>query len=60
MDDLLKQAEVAVLARVSVRTVEGWRAHRKGPPFVKVGGQVRYSKEAVLRWLGKDPDDIRF
>lgn len=38
----LGQRDVAARWRLSVRTLERWRACRKGPPFLKLGGKVVY------------------
>ena len=44
--------EVAEILRVSVRTVEGWRATRTGPKFVPASRRmVRYRGVDVLNWL---------
>lgn len=36
---------------VSERTVDRWHTLRVGPPRVKVGRKVLYSKQGVRRWL---------
>ena len=33
------------------RTVARWRALRKGPPFVVIGREIRYRREAIEKWL---------
>ena len=38
----LTTAEVAEYLRVSLRTLEGWRRRRVGPPWSRLEGQVRY------------------
>ena len=44
--------EVAEILRVSVRTVECWRATRTGPKFVPASHRmVRYRGVDVLNWL---------
>jgi hypothetical protein len=43
----LHQTELATRWRVSPRTLEGWRYQKKGPPFVTLGGHVRYRLEDV-------------
>jgi predicted DNA-binding transcriptional regulator AlpA len=51
-DPLLTERETAtMLADVSPKTLRNWRYLRQGPPFVKVGGMVRYDRREVERWL---------
>lgn len=33
------------------RTLEQWRYQGKGPPYLKVGRQVRYIREELDAWL---------
>jgi len=33
------------------RTLEQWRYQGKGPPYLKVGRQVRYLREELDAWL---------
>jgi hypothetical protein len=40
--ELLTQAALAKLWKVSPRTLERWRWVGRGPQYIKVGGQVRY------------------
>ncbi len=30
-----------------------WRGQGKGPPYVRVGGQIRYRKRDIDAWLSK-------
>ena len=39
---LLNQIELADRWRLSERTLERWRWQKQGPPFLKIGGRVRY------------------
>ena len=43
-DRLLRTGEAAVFLGVAVDTLKWWRCrlHRSGPPFIRVGGHVRY------------------
>lgn len=52
--DLISTTQVAALLAVSPRTVEAWRSRRVGPPFLRPSGTglVRYSRAAVLAWVG--------
>ncbi|HYH47810.1 MAG TPA: helix-turn-helix domain-containing protein [Thermoanaerobaculia bacterium] len=50
----LTEQEIALLERVSVRTVQGWRRKGGGPPFRKAGlgltGAVRYPVAEYRKW----------
>lgn len=35
----------------SAKTLKRWRAEGYGPPYIKIGALVRYSVEAVDKWL---------
>lgn len=51
MDPLLDKYETARLLGVAPRTLEQWRAHDRGPKFVRVEGQVRYRKSDLEAYL---------
>jgi hypothetical protein len=44
---LLNQIDLARRWRISHRTLERWRWLKKGPPFMRIGGAVRYRVEDV-------------
>lgn len=48
----LTAEEVAVRYReaISVGTLRNWRAMRVGPPFLKIGKAVLYSRQALDEW----------
>lgn len=48
---LMSTADVAELCQVPERTVMHWRETRTGPPFIRLGGRVRYRRDAVLSWI---------
>ncbi len=50
---LLTPAELAELLEVSERTLEDWRSPGGpiGPPFIKMGGRIRYRWSSVEDWL---------
>ena len=50
-DVLLESSEAAVFLKVSISWLAKARATNDGPPFVRIGRCVRYSKAALLRWL---------
>ncbi len=45
---LLKEREVAARLGLALSTIRGLRMTGDGPPFIKIGGSVRY-----------DPDDLQ-
>lgn len=49
--ELLDETDLAGLLRVSVSTVQSWRYQKKGPPFIKVGGAVRYRRSDLDAYL---------
>lgn len=50
---MLDTDAVAVRCNVPVRTVMHWRETRSGPPFVRLGGRVRYRRSAVEKWIAQ-------
>src|SRR5690606_35165665 len=52
-DDLLKEAEVARMARISPKTLGNWRWNAAGgPPFIRLSGRlIRYRRADVEAWL---------
>jgi predicted DNA-binding transcriptional regulator AlpA len=50
-DVLLEPSEAAAFLKVSISWLAKARATNDGPPFVRIGRCVRYSKAALLRWL---------
>jgi hypothetical protein len=46
----LDQKALAWRWGVSVRTLEGWRLRRKGPPYLKLGRRVVYPLEGILEF----------
>jgi predicted DNA-binding transcriptional regulator AlpA len=50
-DVLLEPSEAAAFLKVSISWLAKARATNNGPPFVRIGRCVRYSKAALLRWL---------
>ena len=41
--------------RVSPGTLGNWRTSKTGPAFVRVGGMVRYRRDAVGAWIDSQP-----
>jgi predicted DNA-binding transcriptional regulator AlpA len=50
-DVLLEPSEAAAFLKVSISWLAKARATNDGPPFVRIGRCVRYSKATLLRWL---------
>lgn len=49
--------EIAAFLRVSESTLSRWRAEKKGPPFIRIGGVTRYRIEQVEQWLASFDTD---
>ncbi len=56
-DDLLGVPDLAALAKVSPATIYGWRTRGQGPRGIKVGGQLRFRRSEIDRWLEANSDD---
>jgi excisionase family DNA binding protein len=55
---LMKQAEAAKYLQISQYTLQTWRSrNRERLPFVKVGGQVRYRREDLDRFIEANRSD---
>ena len=53
--DLLTEKETAEpLLRVKVKTLQTWRALKKGPRFVRVGRRVFYPRAEIERFLASN------
>ena len=50
-EKLLRQEEASELIRVPVRTLEGWRSHGLGPPFIKFGRHIFYRESDLDAFL---------
>jgi len=53
-DALLDENEVAALIHQSTRTVQSYRLLGGGPPFAKLGRNVRYRRVDVLDWIAQN------
>ncbi len=49
--EYLSPKQVSQLTGVSVKTLEAMRGVRKGPPYFKPCGRVRYKIEDVREWI---------
>ena len=48
---LLTAAETAEFLGLAKKTLAEWRCQRKGPPWIKIGGRVRYAPTQIERWV---------
>lgn len=48
---LLTEREVSEQTNLSVLTLQKWRWLNTGPPWLKLGGAVRYKRSDVDAWL---------
>lgn len=53
LPDLLTPEELADYLKISLRTIEGWRLSKKGPPHVPMGKHVRYRADHLAQWLNQ-------
>lgn len=52
--DLLDQHEVSEILRIPVGTLAQWRSRKKGPPWAKLGGRVRYDAALLDAWIAEN------
>jgi hypothetical protein len=48
---VLTTAGAAEFLGFSVRTLEFWRVKRKGPPYCRPSGAIRYLRADLIQWL---------
>lgn len=46
-------ADLEKLLKIDASSWATWRYEGKGPEFLKLGGAVRYTRQAVLAWLSQ-------
>ena len=51
--EFLSPRQVAQLLNVSTKMLEAMRGTRKGPPYSKVGGLVRYRLDDVRKYIAE-------
>jgi hypothetical protein len=49
--ELLTERETAPLLRLTVKTLQSWRALKKGPRFVRVGRRILYARSEIERFI---------
>lgn len=50
-DELLTTEEVASILRVKNQTLRKWRIDNIGPPYMRVGSSIRYSRNELVQYL---------
>lgn len=50
---LMDTVETAVYLKIGKKTLENWRSLGEGPPYLKLGGRVRYDPRDLDQWLKK-------
>ena len=54
--EYLTTEQVARLTGIPVKSLEGYRRHGMGAPYVKIGRRIRYPISGVREWMeGHDP-----
>lgn len=51
LNALLTEKDVAILLKLSVKTIQRYRLYGGGPEFIKINKSVRYSPEAIEEFL---------
>jgi predicted flap endonuclease-1-like 5' DNA nuclease len=49
----LTSIEAAARLRVSPNTLANWRSQKNGPPYLKIGGRIRYASTDLESWLSR-------
>lgn len=47
----LTTEEAAKELGVSPHTLKAWRQKKRGPLWTRIGGQARYTREAIEKWI---------
>ncbi len=50
-DEFIPEPKLARELGRDTRTLQRWRAQRTSPPFIRMGRQVLYRRDAVRGWL---------
>lgn len=51
LDDYMSPQELALELDLAPSTLKSWRVRKYGPPWIKVGREVLYSRDGVRHWL---------
>ena len=54
MTETLTTREAAAYLRLGKPTIERWRITGAGPPYLKLGGAVRYRRADLDEWLAEN------
>jgi len=49
--ELLTETQAAKRLGLSVKTLQSWRYRRLGPPYIRLGGAVRYVPADLDAWI---------
>lgn len=49
-DSAINENHAAEFLGVSVRTLQAWRVRGGGPPYLKIGRAVRYTRRALVQF----------
>jgi excisionase family DNA binding protein len=58
-DEFLEPEEVSAALKIPIPTLYMWRHRRSGPPAIRVGRHLRYSRRALEQWLEERAEDER-
>lgn len=59
LPELATRAQVAEYTQTSIPTLARWAAEHKGPPFVRLGGAIRYERDGVLKWIAAQRSEAK-
>lgn len=48
---LLMPEDAAAELGIAIQTLAKWRHQHKGPPFVRIGRNIRYRPAAIVAWI---------
>jgi len=62
-DKYLSEEDVSPIIGIKASTLRVWRATKKGPPYYKIEGAVRYLESELMEWVNKrridpKPDEV--
>jgi predicted DNA-binding transcriptional regulator AlpA len=49
--NVLTPDEISTSYKISKRTLENWRRKGSGPPWIRLGRQVRYPRSGFEAWI---------
>jgi predicted DNA-binding transcriptional regulator AlpA len=50
-DKILTTQQAAKLANQQPMTMSKWRSRGKGPPYLRLGGKIRYRLSDIRKWI---------